>query len=88
MKFFYKRKDKQNPCAASTVQTGECRHHPFCELDRYTPLCTREDALYTALREAVPVIDAAIYKLVRLTGGFTVQCSGKQAQAELDSFLM
>lgn len=87
MKFFYKRKDKQNPCAASTVQTGECRHHPFYELDRYTPLCTREDALYTALREAVPVIDAAIYKLVRLTGGFTVQCSGKQAQAELDSFL-
>lgn len=87
MKFFDRRKEKRNPCAAGVVQTGECPRHPFYELDRYTPLSTREEALYAALREAVPVIDAAIYKLVRLTGGFTVQCGKKQAQEELDFFL-
>ena len=43
--------------------------------------------LYYALREAVPVIDAAVTKLVRLTGGFCVRCSDPDAQAFLDDFL-
>lgn len=43
--------------------------------------------LYYALREAVPVIDAAVTKLVRLTGGFSVHCADQRAQAYLDEFL-
>lgn len=43
--------------------------------------------LYYALREAVPVIDAAIFKLVRLTDGFTVECDGAAAQAAVDEFV-
>lgn len=43
--------------------------------------------LYYALREAVPVIDAAVTKLVRLTGGFCVQCDDRAAQEHLDGFL-
>lgn len=43
--------------------------------------------LYYALREAVPVIDAAVTKLVRLTGGFCVQCDDRAAQDYLDGFL-
>ncbi|MDR1409847.1 MAG: phage portal protein [Oscillospiraceae bacterium] len=42
--------------------------------------------LYYALRENVPVLDAAIGKLVRLTSGFTVTCSDARAQRELDRF--
>lgn len=85
MRLFGNRKKEKSPCAVSAVQTGDCSCHPFFELERYTPLAAKEDALYTALREAVPVIDAAIYKLVRLTGGFTVQCGA--GQAELDAFM-
>ena len=43
--------------------------------------------LYYALREAVPVIDAAVTKLVRLTGGFSVHCADRRAQDYLDGFL-
>ena len=38
------------------------------------PVTAGERALYRALREQVPIIDAAIYKLVRLIGGFEVYC--------------
>ena len=51
---------------------------------RYTPLAPLEGRLYEMLREAVPIIDAAIVKLIRLTGGFTVSCTDGQAQRLLD----
>lgn len=41
------------------------------------PVTAGERALYRALREQVPIIDAAIYKLVRLIGGFEVYCPEK-----------
>lgn len=61
--------------------------HPFTLLDGYTPLCTPQTKLYYALREAIPVIDAAIYKTVRLTGGFSVRCGSREGQKILDDFL-
>ncbi len=47
-----------------------------------------EYQLYYNLRRKVPVIDGAIGKIVRLTGGFSVQCADRRAQKMLDSFLM
>lgn len=46
-----------------------------------------EKELYDRLRFAVPVIDAALMKIVRLTGGFRVICSNERFQEELDGFL-
>lgn len=46
-----------------------------------------EKELYDRLRNAVPVIDAAIMKIIRLTGGFKVICSDERLQPELDFFL-
>lgn len=43
--------------------------------------------LYRMLREAVPIIDTAIYKLVRLTGGFQVETINGKNQTDLDCFL-
>lgn len=51
------------------------------------PLCTRQEHLYEQLRENVPIIDAAMLKLVRLTSGFTVKVDGG-GQALLDRFLI
>lgn len=48
---------------------------------------SNEFALYEGLRDAVPVIDAAINKIVRLTGGFTVKTDDSQHQEELDDFV-
>ena len=46
-----------------------------------------EKELYDRLRYAVPIIDAAIMKIIRLTGGFSVKCSDESCQQELESFL-
>ncbi len=63
------------------------RHNPFDRLDSYVPLAAPKNALYKELREAVPVLDAAIYKIVRLTGSFNVECSKNVNTHRLNSFL-
>ena len=57
------------------------------QLDGYVPLGRGEITLYRAIREAVPVVDAAICKLVRLCGGVHVTCRDQKAQDDLDQFL-
>lgn len=54
----------------------------------FLPQPVPEGRLYYALREAVPLIDAAVYKTVRLAGGFSVKCSSPRAQSILDDFIM
>lgn len=61
--------------------------HPFSALNNYVPLTDCELSLYRALREAVPIIDAAICKTVRLIGEFKVQSLDTSAQKTLDEFL-
>ena len=46
-----------------------------------------EAEIYRAMRENVPILDAAIGKLVRLTGGFTVTCGDRAAERGLRQFL-
>lgn len=70
--------------AVSAPQTY--RHNPFDRLDNYVPLSNVQNSLYRELREAVPVLDAAIYKIVRLTGGFHVECSKPSHTTALQSF--
>lgn len=46
-----------------------------------------EKELYDRLRNAVPIIDAALMKIIRLTGGYKVVCSDERLQVRLDDFL-
>ena len=46
-----------------------------------------EKNLYDGLRFAVPVIDAALCKIVRLTGGYSVICNDASMQEQLDRFI-
>lgn len=71
--------------AVSTPQTY--RKNPFDSLDSYVPLLTPQTTLYRELREAVPVLDAAIYKIIRLTGGFSVECSNQRNTKLIQNFL-
>lgn len=83
------RKRKSETAAESVVaapQTGKSGH-PFLPLSSYSPFCAPETELYRSLREAVPIIDAAIQKLVRLLGGFEIRCENAKAQRELTDFL-
>ena len=80
---FWKKQKSQFPA----VQVRRGGGHPFDALRNYVPLYSRETALYRAVREAVPVVDAAIYKMIRLIGGFCVRCEDTAAEKDLNAFL-
>jgi len=69
------------------VQLRNGERHPFGMLGEYVPLRKGEMKLYRAVREAVPVVDAAIYKLIRMTGGVSVRCDHPEAEILLQEFL-
>ena len=69
------------------VQLRGTQTHPFGVLDAYVPLHNGEISLYRTIREAVPIVDAAIGKLIRLCGGLNVSCSDSRAQSDLNRFL-
>ena len=72
---------------AAAVQMRSTGSHPFGILEQYVPLKHGELKLYRAVREAVPIVDAAILKLVRLCGGVRALCADARAQEGLDRFL-
>ena len=53
----------------------------------FIPLAAPDSRLYAAMREGVPVIDAALDKIVRLTGSFRVVCRDSSKQRALDDFI-
>ncbi len=78
---------RKNQEYTSVLQTSKRNSHPFAYIENYTPLSSPQLKLYATLREAVPIIDAAILKLVRMTGGFRVECINKRCEKALADFL-
>ena len=60
----------------------------YCDMSFPLPLSAGpfEKELFDRLRYAVPIIDAAIMKIIRLTGGFRLVCSDENYQEQLDRF--
>ena len=81
----WKKKDTGTAAAVCQLRSGAV--HPFGALRGYVPLGSGEERVYRELREAIPVLDAAVGKLVRLSGGFNVECENKLAQEKLNRFL-
>ena len=61
--------------------------HPFGVLNRFVPLGGGEEQVYRQIREAIPVLDAAVGKMVRLCGGFQAECRDPEARRRLNEFL-
>ncbi len=80
-----KKKENATPVAVGQLRVGST--HPYGGLRGYVPLGGGEERIYRELRAAVPVLDAAVGKLVRLCGGFSVKCPGKRAETALRDFL-
>ena len=78
-------KKRSGPGTAVQLRAGQ--RHPFGVFDGYVPLGGGEDRLYRTIREAVPVLDAAILKIIRLAGGFSVRCGEPAAETALNEFL-
>lgn len=84
---FWKGRKQEAQAPPGPVQLRPAQRHPFQMLNGYVPLHQPAFSLYRAIREAIPVVDAAVLKLVRLTGGVGVTCEDKKAEAELNQFL-
>lgn len=85
MKLGFKKRAKQSESVVQTVpRTKESNALMFSPFERQTKA---ERELYSSLREAVPIIDAAIGKIVRLLGNFRVTVHDKRAQSIVDDFI-
>ena len=72
---------KKKPVRLPEVQTavrGQTEEFPV-QLYTY--------GLFERVRRTVPIVDAAISKLVRLIGAFRVECGDQRLEEELDAFL-
>ena len=81
-----KKAKAQEKNVAAAVQTSTVRH-PFPSLLSYYPGRNADYELYRALREAVPIVDAAILKTVRLLGSFEAETGDRKADEMLRRFL-
>ena len=77
---------KRVPKRSRGLLCGADRHpagQPFCSWQSYGAV-TADAALYRNLRENIPILDAAIGKLVRLTGGFSLDTGSDGLNAQLN----
>ena len=89
MSIFSKGKNVKAPAALETasVQTTDKNCHPFGYLGGYSPLAYANGRIYRSLREGVPIIDSAINKIVRLMGGFELDCGDDMVNEQMNKFL-
>ena len=81
------KKKRKEPAVGAVCQLRSGNVHPFTDLRGFVPLGLGEERVYRQMREAIPVLDAAVGKLVRLSGGFQVKCRNPEAQRALEEFL-
>ena len=85
MKRLFQKERSTGGEAAVQLRTGE--RSAFGGLDGYVPLLDGDTEVYRLVREAVPVVDAAVGKIIRLTNGVKVCCEDERAELELEQFL-
>lgn len=81
----FKRKPKSHTKVVQCAERDLCANS-FSVFNGYSSLTVTEIELYSALREAVPIIDAAIGKIIRLMGTFTIECKSAKTKRLVDSF--
>lgn len=87
MKFFKRKKETGINAVGVHTAPKTAARHPFVQICGYMPLADSELKMYSSLREAVPIIDAALSKLVRLLGGFRIVSADAQLERAANRFL-
>jgi len=83
---FLQRLFAEKQAGVSCVQTARSGNKFLGLPDGLIPLKTAEHAMYEQIRSSVPIIDAALEKIVRLVGGFELECDDENAQKLLRQF--
>lgn len=85
MGLFSSKKAVKGSASASAVQTSTYSNHPYWQLNTYTPMSVN-NRVYSALRESVPVIDAAIMKIIRLLNDFRFETGNQSVDIRMNDF--
>lgn len=84
----WKKKQRQEETASLAVQVRDGTASALTGYPGYTGLESRgQMELYRNIRQAVPIIDAAVLKMIRLCSGVRVEAESSKAQKGLDEFL-
>lgn len=65
----------------AAVQTARRKWEPW------QPMVGSEGTVYTNIRQSIPLVDAALDRIVRLLGRFTIHCEDAAALTELQRFV-
>lgn len=76
---------KQTSSSVAEVQTSSGRDI-FNSFRSFSTMSSAGNRLYRELRNSVPIIDAAIEKLVRLVCAFDITCNDRNAEKEMAEF--
>lgn len=85
MSIFHPKSVQKASAGARAVQTGLESAQPFRALDFYVPMAAGCQ-IYKSLREGIPLIDAAVEKLVRLTDGFHFETGSDSWDRQMNGF--
>ena len=85
MRLGRKNKKTESIKSVQTVLRETRNNSPI--FSRFAVQSRTERQLYTTLRESVPIIDAALCKIIRLIGGFKIVTSSAESQKIADSFV-
>ncbi len=85
MGVFNLKKKKESALSAGAVQTSAMSKHPYYNLGTYMPMNSMS-RVYQELRQAVPIIDSAIHKIIRLTGGFHFETGNDTLDLQINSY--
>lgn len=85
MGLFSSKKRKESTLTASAVQTSVNAKHPYSQLTTYMPM-NGKSRIYVELRKAVPIIDAAVNKIVRLAEGFRFETGNAVIDEKMNAY--
>ncbi len=83
LKDFFTKKQTVSPVAEVQTSSGRGIMNTF---QSFSPMSSAGIRLYRELRNSVPIIDAAIEKLVRLVCSFEIACNDRNAEKEMAKF--
>lgn len=81
------KKQRNKDKTSVTVQTARSVKYPFSITDTFVSLGTPMFSVFDSIRENIPIIDAAINKIIRLIGNFEIECSDSSVQKQINEFL-
>ena len=85
MGLFSNNKKAHPRSGTAAVQTSAYSNHPYWQLSSFVPM-SLNNRVYASLKEGIPIIDAAISKIVRLCGGFQYETGSPALDTQINSF--